>query len=524
MYRYKWISKHVVLAVVFVFVSSIAIYFMLSVLDRRDAASGERADTIQDFDVTWVFDGPVRFGRFANGHYWVVGPVTVNKILPAGDGRHHGWEVNPNDVERQGFDSRIADFDATHIPELPYRASGGQSLVKVVSLDPTASSDCRPCIKSASVLTVLDRVPPDNGQTVFRPPYFGNKKPLISTAGLQIKFIPQLARTKSAPSFDEIADRYKMVQLDHKVGWTGRKLHPADAMPDYGSDIGSRNAASLLALMLKGDDSAKWDSIVRYVNNGIDIYYMFLQGVDWPADGGHGEGRKLPAVFAAVLLGDSSMVEILRKADNHAFGETGGIYKSENTKAILFGQVTAPEEQYWRSLVYGTGSRTIIDPYFFIDGGEQPGKSYQHCCTAKSWKATATALLLMPALRQAFQGEDLLQYVRRWVKFGAWTQPDPCAPANGLCVGGDNPGTACSTANEDRACKGDNAICDVQSHWAENYQITYGPDGQGSCIRDKNPRDGIGRFPLSHGTGADGGYHGDNFADEMWVTHAAHLF
>ena len=59
--------------------------------------------------------------------------------------------------------------------------------------------------------------------------------------------------------------------------------------------------------MLEGSAEDKWDALIRYVNNGIDIYHMMLGGVTWPPRGGHGEGRKLPAVFAAQLLNDAPL-------------------------------------------------------------------------------------------------------------------------------------------------------------------------------------------------------------------------
>jgi hypothetical protein len=198
------------------------------------------------------------------------------------------------------------------------------------------------------------------------------------------------------------------------------------------------------------------------------------------------------------------------------FGENGGVYYSESTDVVLFGQTENSEQSYWTNLVFDTGSRTIIDPYEMIDGGHRPGDSYQFCCTAKNWKATATALRLMPELLPVFNHEELLTYVDRWVAFGAWTQPDPCAPPDGVCVGGDNAGTACTTANEAQVCTGDEGVCDTTANWDANYGVTYGPDGAGGCIWDEDPSDGIGRFPQLHGTNADGGHHSSPFADEMW--------
>ena len=312
-----------------------------------------------------------------------------------------------------------------------------------------------------------------------------------------------------------------MAQLDHKSGWVGRALHPVDAMPDYGSDIASRNASSALALMVNGSVEDKWSALVRYVNNGIDLYHMMLGGVTWKANGGHAEGRKLPIVFASVLLNDQQMMSAPGLHERDVFGENAGISYSEIIGRTLYSQQRKTEKNYWRNITLDQGSRTIADPYGYIDGGYSPGGSYQFCCLSKNWKATATALKLMPELIPVFNHKEFLDYVDRWVGFGAWTQPDICAPADGVCSGGNNSGAACTSANEANQCTGENALCDLSANWPTNYGVTYGPDGAGSCIKDNDPSDGIGRFPQLHGVNANKGYHGSPFADEMWAAYVA---
>ena len=483
---------------------------------------GPLAVDVTQHGITWTFSEPAQVGTFANGDPWVVGPVTIESITPDGDGAHHGWEVNPDSTTSQGFDERIADYDLARVPALPYDALPGESIVKTISLEPLDDAECRPCTRAAAVLTVLDAVPPDEGRTVFRPPYFGSEKPLYSTRDMRTELLPQLAPVQDAPTFDEIADAYDMVQLDHKVNWTGRPLHPQDAMPDYGSDIASKNAAGALALMLAGSVEDKWDALVRYMNNGIDIVHMMRGGVTWPPGGGHGEGRKLPAVLTAVLLDDQAMMADLASSGREAFGENGGMYLSPDG-VVLFGQTPNSEESYWTNLVFDTGSRTIIDPYQTIDGGHRPGGSYQFCCTAMAWKATAAALRLMPELLPVFHHDHFMTYVDRWVSFGAWTQPDSCAPPDGTCAGGDNAGAPCTSANEADVCTGTDGVCDLAVSWDAHYGVTYGPDGAGGCIPDADPTDGIGRFPALHGASKDDGYHGSGFGSAMWAAYVTAL-
>jgi hypothetical protein len=477
--------------------------------------SGTTTDRIEQYGVAWVFDRAVPFGRFANGDFWVVGPVTIRSLTPAFDGTHHGWEVNPADPTLQGFDTRVADFDATRVPALPYTAAPGSSVVKSISTEPLADTDCRPCLRTAAVLTVLADVPPDEGRTVFRPPYFAADKPLVSTTDLHPELLPALAPTASVPGLTETADGFRRVQLDHKVNWVGRAMHPAENSPDYGSSIGGRNAEGALRLMLDEPAADKTELLIQYVQYGIDLHAMFRGGVTWPPNGGHSLGRKLPIAFAALLLGDAAMQDAVRTAGPDDFDENGSMYESAAAGTVLYGQDDS-EQWYWENVVFDSGSRTLRDPYGLIDGGHRPGDSYQFCCTSMVWKSTATALKLLPDLIPVWNYDPFLDYVDRWVAQGAWAQPDTCAPPGGVCSGGDNPGAACTTANEKETCTGTDAFCDASGNWDAHYGVTYGPDGAGGCIADTDPSDGTGRFPDRHGDAANDGYYGSAFADEMW--------
>jgi hypothetical protein len=477
-------------------------------------------DRIEQYGIAWTFESPVPYGQFANGDYWVLGPVVITAVTPDFDGEHQGWEVNPADPVAQGFDVRVADFDASLVPILPYTAGAGESIVKAVSTEPLDDNDCRPCLQTAAVLTVLGEVPPDAGRTVFRPPYFGDGKPLYSTGDLHNDLLPSLAPTAGAPSLEDMGNGFRRVQLDHKTNWTGRAMHPADNLPDYGSSIAGRNAEGALRLMLDDPEADKTDLLVFYVQYGIDLYHMMIGGVTWPPNGGHSEGRKLPVTFAAALLDDREMKDAVSGAGHDQFGENGGMYYSDAAGTVLYGQAQ-DETMYWQNLAMDTGSRTLSDPYGLIDGGHRPGASYDFCCLALPWKSTAAALRIMPGLVEIWNYGPFFEYVDRWVSQGAWTQPDTCTPPDGVCSGGDNPGAACTTANETDVCTGTDAFCDGTASWDAHYGVTYGPDGIGGCIPDTDDSDGIGRFPGRHGTSVDDGYYGSAFAEEMWDAYVA---
>jgi len=441
--------------------------------------------------VTFNFDASYRCGHFANGDYWVAasvpgGAVTITSITPDAAADQNGWEVNPADPQMQGFDGRIDSYDASRVPSLPYAALGGSSVVKAISADPAAAS-CRPCVQTAVVLTVLDAEPADGGANLFRPPYVGTDKTLYSTGALDPARLPSLTRISGAPTLVELQMEFRGVYLDHKSNWTGRSLHPIDSLPDYGADIAARTGDGLLGLMFDDAPEDKLPALIAYVQIGIDLYHAYLMGTRWPPNGGHSPGRKLPIAFAAQMLGDEAMQSAIRDSERTDFSEDGSLILGDHAGVALWGQ-PCNEEQYWHIWRFGNGSKTCADPYGYIDGGEEPGGSYQFCCASASLEGTALALRLMPALRCIWEASDFLAYEDRWVERGAFTQPDPCAPYDG------DP---------------------------DHYGVTYGPDGMGGCIADADASDGVGRFPAVHGTQAGEGFHASAFQADMWTAYRA---
>jgi hypothetical protein len=125
----------------------------------------------------------------------------------------------------------------------------------------------------------------------------------------------------------------------------------------------------------------------------------------------------------------------------------------------------------------------------------------------------------MPALIPIWSYDPFFTYVERWVESGAWTQLDPCAPATGVCAGGENEGAPCTSASAPEVCTGDDAHCDLTAKWDSDYGVVYGPDGEGGCIPDEDDSDGTGRFPQLHQTNADDGHYGSALADRLWEAH-----
>jgi hypothetical protein len=445
------------------------------------------ATSVSQWGITWTFDKVYEVGQFCNGDWWVQGPVTITAMTPAFTGTRNGWEVNPSQPTRgnQGFDSRVGNFNSSLVPSLPYTAAANASIVKIVSNDSPVG--CQN-LKTAAVLTVLASVPPDSGATVFRPPYYGSAKPLYSTHDLHTELLPSLAPVANTPALADMAASFQRVQFEHKFVTDGC-MNPSDNQPGYGAVVNRRNGEGALRLMLNEPIAEKMPLLIYYVQYGIDIYHMYINGISWPDDGGHGAGRKLPPTFAAVVLDNQAMKAAISASTRDNFQEQWLVTYGKSGAAIFnmadHGYAQGEwERRGWEGVRDGFEGAPGYDVYGYIDG--PLGNYYMYCCHVKPYKPNALAIRLMPELVPVWNFPAYLDFTDRWVNFGVWTQPDPCAPYDG--------------------------------NWS-NYGITFGPDGHGDCIRDADSSDGIGRFPSLHGTKADDGYYGSAFADAMWTVY-----
>ncbi len=435
----------------------------------------QQATYVNQYGITWNFQQLSTVGQFANGDWWVLGPVEIVSITPDFDGALNGWQVNPiTGLSSQGYDNRVPywGFDTGLIPALPYTANPGDSIVKVLSGDGRCTPDddpsTHPCyLDVAAVLTVVNEIPADNGASVFRPSFMGNTtKTFYSLKDLRTDLLPSLATVDAAPSLLDVEDNFKRLQLDYASSWTGRYLHPAQNMAQYGASISIDTNLGALRLMLDDDLNDKMPALIAYVQAGIDWYHQLDAGANWSPNGGHMVGRKIPMLFAAILLDDDNMKQALINSDANTFHEDGQTYYGQNGIA-LFGQ-EGDESQYWRRINDSVGSRTIRDPYGYVDGGgSEIGGAYQVCCTAQPFKGSAIAALLLPQGKSIWNHNAFFDYIDRWVEFGVWASPDPCALQDPI-----------------------------------NYT--------GDCIA------GSGRWTELHGTLADAGSYGHAFIDNMW--------
>jgi hypothetical protein len=243
-----------------------------------------------------------------------VGPVTVRTVSPESTVGRHGSVVNPAAGDKQGYDSRVAHFDASLRASFPLTLQPGDALVSTISVenvgDKTADTVpgqyCRGPLQTAAVLTCVREPPPKDA---FRPAYVGTWREMFTAAQLRRDRLPRLQAPETTPDVKPY-DRYlERIWLDHQREWVNRMMHPLENMPDYGREI--TNIVSDVGLLVLLDDPNRQREtlLLRFVQKGIDYYGVVQSDSDlWIANGGHNSGRKWPILFAGWMLGHEGMM------------------------------------------------------------------------------------------------------------------------------------------------------------------------------------------------------------------------
>ncbi|HTP51955.1 MAG TPA: hypothetical protein VMK42_14775 [Anaeromyxobacteraceae bacterium] len=406
--------------------------------------------------VTWTFASPVRAGQFVNGDWWVLGPVTVTAIDPApmtAAPYMNGSVLNlPTSNGKSGFDQRLNDgtdeswwFDATLRSYPPLSLRAGDALVSSISLSQVHSvpevmrsgdMSASP-VASVSVLTVLSAVPPADA---FRPSYCDRGQTLRRAGSLQRDLLPSLPPPTSSatPPLSVFEDWFRRPWID-----TNPFLFDAPAlyMPSYGQHIAFADSYVGLLLALDFSASEKVALTNYFVQYGIDLYGCLQAGVGWPAFGGHRSGRKMPILFAGLLLGDEGM-----KGASAAYPNQFG----EDMQTVYVSQIPGGYTVAWQgaTVIYG-GHYGVLDGGTPVSPGmygpyeqlqpkdwplytptEQIGEAYRRCCTSVSWVGEALAVEILGG-RDLWGHPAFFDYVDRWM-----TENDAQAVADILAQSG----------------------------------------------------------------------------------------
>ena len=405
------------------------------------------SDKISQYGITWFFNKSYKTGQFANGDFWVVGPVKIVKITPesqvVGKRTMNGSMINPaSGNKNQGYDSSCSGTAykdnlnaALNVSSSnPLELKNGSSLISTISI---AKEKSRPQLQNAAILTVLASPPPEGS---FRPPYCGNDKTIkYNVSQLNYNLLKKLNPVTGTPSLKSVEKYFERPWIDHVTGWGAGFIHPLENMQNYGRDMSSEVGKGALMLHLNFTDDEKRTLLVRFVQLGIDFYGIIQSGgiKTWEPDGGHASGRKWPIMFAGLMLNDASMKNIGKKSGNYLYS---GKYGPGNPPPdyIHFGEdgqtfyVTADDVIRTKSPKWKPDKRSgTPEPYTESDKGIAEwgirhstypyfdnkvwSATYRQCCTASAWSGFILAARIM-GVQSLWNYNALFDYQDRYMK------------------------------------------------------------------------------------------------------------
>ncbi len=405
-------------------------------------------------DITWYFDKQYEVGQFANGDYWVVGPVNITEITPHtgddGNGRiMNGSMVNPKTDGNQGFDTSAYSSYKAELnvalgisSETPLTLKSGSSLISTISLtSPTGFT----ALKSAEILTVLDSVPAEGS---FRPSYAGNNKEILHNKNQLDYSSLGMLEPVNAPSLSTFESYFERPWIDFYTGWSGELIHPTDNLPAYGREFALRSGDGALALQLNYTDVQKEKLMISYVQVGIDFYGVLVNGSSrgWAGEGGFGSGRKWPILFAGIVLDDDAMKSVGSKSGDYAYidgdptkdlslpSDYAHFGEDDQTFYVTSYDVSrtngpswnpdrrAPVEPYSSSNI-GMPEWGIRHSWYPLQDNQNWKAEYRLCCTALAWQGPVLSALIMDA-KDLWNHDALFDYMDRYNAI-ANGEPDP---------------------------------------------------------------------------------------------------
>lgn len=373
--------------------------------------------------ITWFFSSEVEAGQYANGDWWVIGPVSIVGITPQsilnGTRYMHGSMLNlqPRAAEH-GFDSYLyvgfldeynhslnVGFGAS--PSTPLTIQPGNSLISVNSKEqvpPNEGVVHRGMFYDAAVLTVVAEAPLPGS---FRPPWCRAQDTPYLVDNLNTGLITStFSSTGTEPS---VTDKYVASVMDGRVWlewkpyWISRFEHPENSMQDYGQYISADINDNFL--LLHSDflsPTEKTQLLHGLIQIGIDLDGMLTNGMGWNEGGGHMQGRKWPIMFKRLMFGENPALgqpptKFAEDDQTHYVLETSpGVY-NYGYGGYTAQHVGMPEfaSRHWSLPTFGVpqGSWNWNSWY-----GAAPGTNYnlyRTCCTTRTWWGAALTAYLM---------------------------------------------------------------------------------------------------------------------------------
>jgi hypothetical protein len=401
--------------------------------------------SISQFGITWTFDHDYPTGQYANGDFWVVGPVNIISLtnnlhavaIAVGTNKVDGSMVNPNGGSSQGYDSRQSGYNAPLNKGLPggNPVSAGNPLVLPVNSSlissvswatnevgcpaiDGATGQPRPTTHSMAILTCVSNAPPAG---TLRPPYCGSdKSPRFNKSQLDYSKLANLNPVTNTPTLATVEGNFAGPWVDHVTTWTGAALHPGVHMPNYGRDMSMMIGQA--AVMLQVDFSklpgspSKEKLLIEFTQLGIDLAGVADTGGNWICDGGHFMGRKWPILFAGVILNDTHMKSVGNWATKFQ-EDQDTFYVSQTSVAITHSNIWNPDvraDALWPYEVTNIGL-----PEWGIRHETQPERDQLHWTATyrvinnQSYTGWVLAAIIM-GQRTAWNHNALFDYVDRY--------------------------------------------------------------------------------------------------------------
>jgi hypothetical protein len=248
--------------------------------------------------------------------------------------------------------------------------------------------------------------------------------------------------------------------LDQISGSNEAQDHPVNQQSGYGRDL-SMDVSDVAAHLCLNYSQADLKTLASYlIQVGIDNYGLVLDGADWHADGGHGSGRKLPIVFAGVMLNDPTLkscpwtyYDISHGTTHFRFGEDGQTYYYNDSTALPPYQGAPPGYSWdatdkpgdvaclgvkgWIGIVNGGSGDTVLwqlqDYYIGIESFahehlapslwssdtdyQMKSDDYRTTCTSHVWigEAMLCDLFGSNALINQWNHQAFFDYCARWM-------------------------------------------------------------------------------------------------------------
>lgn len=384
-------------------------------------------ESVSQYGITWTFEKPARVGQFITGDYYAVGPVTVKAIAPAPADGFHGSMLNPQPSEYQGYaaknglidgaEDRVYKAELTAKP--PIAMTPGDSLVSTISMDNGKKDRSFQLYKrhrgggpdsinkAAAVLTCLAApAPPDT----FRPSYCGKQKKPYRFSDLNLKLLPSLDLTPSAPDIEQFARVFERPWIDHAYSWSSRHIHPIQNMPEYGQQVGHAVEEATLLLLGNAPLEKKRKLLIGFVQVGIDLAGCVERGArGWPGAGGFGSGRKWPIVFAGILFQDQGLQSV--KAEFGEDDQTAFAKCWTGANVVFAGQYPIMARENPKRYADDRGPYEHLPP---SQWKSNMGEGYRRCCTSCCWVGQALAARIMHA-EKTWNHEAFFAYVDRWM-------------------------------------------------------------------------------------------------------------